>query len=1048
MAISDQAAGASRRGGTLAPDEEGVQVAGKVDVITDIIKAIRGEPASAAGGRVPTPGEERLMPNRNVGEQDPYVVRQQEQAPQMLSPAGQQRFEESGFNAADAINPPPTVDALDALGADEALAKSASQNLNRVDPETGLPRPGATEAGAADDMDAMGAIVNTAPEKVDDFVRGGADGIDFNFEQLQSGDDVKAMINQVSEIYADPIQAAKRGVVTQKETLEEAEQLLADEMGFTRRLLKRKRGAAFNAAEATASRILIQRSGERLTELATRIRDGETSPSVLLQFRRQMSIHAGIQMQTKGMQTEIARALNAFNIPASARTPELQADAAARLVQDTGGSAEAIKLAKGFLKAQTVGGNAAANKFAVGGWGSKANGVFEEVYINGMLSWTYTHVKNFVATPTFMAYQGIEEVIAGVYGGIERTAGRALGLKAEGSGFGSRAEGVYSGQAVARLYGQSRAIKDAWITAAETMKTGKPGDQFNKLEASQYKAIDAENLEISGPMGGFVDVLGKIIRLPGTALMAADDFWRVISQRGELYAHAYNAAQTAASLGKSTEEAVDNFAMTILDPRSMANQLEAGAQYNVLTSDAGMLGKLGSGIQNLHIGGFGVGKLLMPFAKAPTNAVMRWLERMVPTGLLKDPVKRQKALARISLSYGAMYMFAGYAQDGRLTGAMPREESQRNMLPPNWKPYSLVFRGDNWPVDAEGDPLPLYNKTTGVPNGALTYVSYAGLEPVGAILGIAATTVEMMRRSNDPRASGDYPAAAIAAASEYFREMPMIATIGDLVKALETGDPGRLLESPLKAALPYSAAIRAGERQLDSTVRRPSAELETITRADAQRMAEEAGTDVDYRLVGLPKSGQFFSEALQKWYSVTSDREIFGGASDETSAIQYDVFGEPREMNVRFDTNPVTAVYNAIMPFNIRHGEAPTTLQGEQIRLQGPLRTAKEKEKGFRFSEAFQSEWTRQAKREIMTMNPKTRTGQTYMGALNALIESTDYWSMKPQEQHDALRDIEDRFYDAALDVVFAQERYLEVGEAFREYEYTREEMKAQGTLR
>ena len=83
-----------------------------------------------------------------------------------------------------------------------------------------------------------------------------------------------------------------------------------------------------------------------------------------------------------------------------------------------------------------------------------------------------------------------------------------------------------------------------------------------------------------------------------------------------------------------------------------------------------------------------------------------------------------------------------------------------------------------------------------------------------------------------------------------------------------------------------------------------------------------------------------------------------------------------------------------------------------------------------------------------MTMNPATRTGQTYMEALNALIESTDYWSMKPQEQHDALRDIEDRFYDAALDVVFAQERYLEVGEAFREYEYTREEMKAQGTLR
>jgi hypothetical protein len=307
-----------------------------------------------------------------------------------------------------------------------------------------------------------------------------------------------------------------------------------------------------------------------------------------------------------------------------------------------------------------------------------------------------------------------------------------------------------------------------------------------------------------------------------------------------------------------------------------------------------------------------------------------------------------------------------------------------------------------------------------------------------------------MNRTNDPRTRLEYPVAAIAAASQYFTEMPMIATIGDLVGVFETGDISRIGEGPLKAMMPFSAAVRAGERMSDSTVRRPSAPMEYFTRADVQREAAKSGRDPDYRLVGLPKGGVMggVSDAMQKWYSVISDRAIFGGADDETSAIQYDIFGEPRERNVRFDVNPVLAIYNAILPFNIRHGEAPTTLQDEQIRLRGPLRTAKERELGFAFSEAFQSEWTRQAKREIMTMNPASGKGQTYMEALNALVDSTDYWSMTAQEQKNALRDIEDRFYDAALDVVFAQERYLGVGEAFREYKYNRDEMRTQGTLR
>ena len=88
MAIDDRAAAASRAGRTLVPDE-GVQVAGKGNVIFEILKALGAQPSRVRTtprdelvdpdqGRIPTAPEERLL---KPGE---YQARQQQQAPQLL----------------------------------------------------------------------------------------------------------------------------------------------------------------------------------------------------------------------------------------------------------------------------------------------------------------------------------------------------------------------------------------------------------------------------------------------------------------------------------------------------------------------------------------------------------------------------------------------------------------------------------------------------------------------------------------------------------------------------------------------------------------------------------------------------------------------------------------------------------------------------------------------------------------------------------------------------------------------------------------------------
>jgi hypothetical protein len=1046
--IDERAAAASQAGGTLSPD--GVQVAGIGRVLFEIFSALNKQPGRVRQtvdeqrlapdqGRIPTSAEERLI------EPGEYRARQEQQAPDLLSPEGLKRFKESDYRATEAITPPPAKGALDAL--DDTVVQ---------------PGAGATDTGAVDEMGLL-----TGPQlrpgvgpQVDDFIRASddvaRDGLDFNFENLETGDDVKAMINKVSEIFANPIEAAKRGVVTQKETLAEAEQLLADEMGFTRNLLKRKRGVPFNAAEATASRIVMVRSIERLMKMAQSIADGERSPAALLSFRRQMAVHAGIQAQVKGMQTEIARAMNAFNIPVSARTPEMQADVADAMLKDTGGSAEAVKLAKGLLSVQKSGGNAAAHKFALKGFMAKANGVFGEVYVNGLLSWTYTQLKNLLATPSFMIYQTVEEVIAGVYGGVERGIGKTLRLKPEGvtrAGLGSTADGVYAGQAAARMFGMARSIEDAWITAAETFRKEIPADALSKIEGAQLRAIDAETLEISGPWGKFIDMLGRTIRLPGRGLMAVDDFWRVFAQRGELSAEAYAQAMRAKSLGKSDEEAFDNFAMSMLDPRSYANQVDEAARYNSLTTDTGLIGEATAFIQNLPV----IGRLLLPFTKVPVNSVLRVMERFAPIGLLKDPVKRQKALARVTLAYGAMYMLQGYAADGRLTGSMPTDQRQRDMLPPGWRPYSLVFKGDKWPKDADGDDMPIFDPRTGAPNGALIYVSYAGLEPVGAIIGISASVAERMRRTNDPEAQINYAGAAIAAAAQYFEDMPMVAVLGDIAKAIRTGDLTGIAASPLRGMMPFSAAVRAGERAVDPTIRKASGQPQYYTIADvedanvtAYRDLGGGETEPRYELVGRIKGGlgASFNDAMDKWGSMLTDRVLFGGADDDTSAIKYDVFGDVRDANVRFDINPVHALYNMIIPFNVRHGEALTDVQYEQIRLKGPLRDTRRRDDGFGFSEAFRSEWTRAAKREVKTISPVTGEAADFKGSLNNLIGSVEYLAMTDKEQFRAIRNLENRFYDAGLEMVFDMDQYAHVREAYEDYQMVKSEDDRQGRLR
>jgi hypothetical protein len=1005
--------------------------------------------ADGVAGRVPEPVTEGVMPEGTTVKET-----QAKLAEDTLSEEGLQRFQDAGGNAGQAIST-PTQREIDEAG-EFAIDPQPETPANVQVTETAEKARRGFSTGLADEGDADDLITMiTQPGMVDDAV-----GIDFNFEKFEGGEDINRVINATSEIIANPIEAEKRGVRTNDETLAAADQLLADEIGLTKKVLRKQSGQMFNAEEMTAIRILLQRSASRLETMAKQIQAGEGSPQLLIDFRRQMSIHAGIQMKAKGAQTEIGRALQAFKIPAGTTVPD---EALTALLNESGGGELAKKMAKGYLQALDEGGQAGANKYVFGSWGQKIEGVWMEVYINGLLSYFPTHIKNALATPLFMGYNALADLGAAGWGTAIRMGGRVFGKEPS-------PDGVYFEDVFARIAGYNQAFRDAWVVAAKTFREETPADQLNKVESANLRAIDSENLGIAGASGKAVDQLGKIIRLPGAGLMAADDFWRVISSRGELYEQAVRTARRSRAAGRTEAEALDDAMMVILDPKFVNEQMDAASRYVTLTDDLGD-GLLGGGSNKIR-SNF-LGKLLMPFAKAPTNSMRRTGEShplivaasmLNPNSTIRNNLlgnngarAQQRALGRLTLGAATLYQFHSLAIEGRITGSMPADQQLRQMLPPGWQPYSIVFRGEGWPVDEDGDPLPIYNDK-GLPNGNLTYVSYQGLEPVSALLGIAASTARYQTFFVDPEDRLNLFTAGTMATVDYFRDLPMLQGVGDVFAALQYNDPTIITDGFLGGTVgvlpvPFSSVVRNVDR-LDNTEKRTvEQQYEYYSVEDVQALYEAAKDSdnpypsVPYSLVGTPKrvsdipGAQFFYDSVSYGWNVQLMNTPYVNEQIDNFAYQYDMLGNQKERGVPFSVNPSLAIWNSVTPFKMSFGEEVEPFHAELIRLGAPLTEYRESFQGVKLDKINRGTLSRIAKNEVIlplvfTSNGKTTsTGGQYAfrDYLKVLTIQPAYLAADDDVKVRMIQNAEERFYKAALPRLLAMDGNEELARIFNE---------------
>jgi hypothetical protein len=862
---------------------------------------------------------------------------------------------------------------------------------------------------------------------------------DFNLDQMTSPEEVQEVIAVLGERLKDPVEQAKRGVQEHEVTEGLAADLLADTAGFTKRMLKRRMGETLNAEEMTALRVLLQKSSSELDELAAKIAAGQGSPEDMIRFRRKMAITAGLYQSAKGAQTEIARAMNAFKIPVGMDPGDLRGELIMDMLKQSGGAGHAINLAKGYQKAVEKGGSAKGLEYANRGWSSKAKDVFLEVHINGLLSWFKSDMKNILGNAAFMTWRLPEDLLAGVFGAAER--GILKGRRALGEDI-RLEESVYMGETVARAWGYLQGTQEAFILAGRAFKSDAVPDIASKVEMSQFKAIDAERLGITNtPLARAVDMLGRVIRLPTTMLSSEDMFFKAISQRGELYAQAYQKSRNAWWNGESHEEAIDRGLEVMVDPRVVGKELDLEARYNTMTTDLGGFGKVTRWLQQSLIG-----RMVFPFVTAPTNTLVRAAERHPPLAAINPstyknlagkngPRARQKTMARLTMGAAASYAIYDLALQGRLTGGTPMSQKERDKLAviPGWQPYSYVLRGDDFPVDEDGDELPLFD-TNGVPNGPLKYWNYAGIEPIGAFVAMTVGAVERMERTRDPEVRENIWSALLLSTTEYIEQgMPFLQGMGAIIESIKYQNPKPLTDATTGAMLtvaplPYSVLTKniAGLTGDGRKRQIAQAELSRYTIEDIREMKPGPDGQLQYNLIGLAKGG--LHTGTKELIVDTWQQQVLGlpfMRGDDEAVVRFDVLGQPIE-RVRFDVNPVQATWNSISPIRYTTSKTVPPYVRELIALDMPIGNPRRTFQGMALNNELRSNLIYLAKNEVPLPLSEGEGGSfTFRQALEWVLAgpaTAQFHEEYPllKDKQSALKRLETRYFEAAMKVLIS----------------------------
>jgi hypothetical protein len=616
-----------------------------------------------------------------------------------------------------------------------------------------------------------------------------------NFDVINTTDDVKALVAEVAQQNAGKIDEARRGTIT-NEQLHGLASDLDVRSDVIAQILSREAGGVVNAETILAARQVLTASAGRLKQLATKVTRGEATGVERVQFARQLQFHNEYQTQFMGARAEAGRALNAFGIPVG--MDEGVAGRIDEILSATGGDID--QMAKMIELAPDVRG---VTKIAKAGLarrsGRAAQTLLNRIFVNGVLSGPLSHVTNVVGNALYQTMNAAELATAA-------RLGRFLGA----------GEHVEVGEAMAGLRGTVQATRDAFRLAALTLRTGRSLDDIVAFERTASQVGTLQHLpELDKPyLGRAIKVMDAVVDAPTARAMGAEDeLFKTLAYRGSLERQAFLNLrdQVTAGVVKTPDDArrvVQDFMENT--PESAQKEAEEWARDMAFQTPLGPTGQKAQAF----LRSVPALTLIAPFIRTPVNifksAAARSPLALASPKFWKEVEKggraRDLALTRFAMGSATAAMVAQMAIDGEITGAGPSNPQAKQLWEANGRrPYSVKI-GDTWH-------------------------SYARMEPLASVLGIAADTVEIGAYLN-----ADTPQEDLKSEDQQMNQLAGSIIVGimnntgnktfmkgisDFVELLS--DPSRNWNSYKNqmgsSLVPYSAAMRSMRNVQDPLLR-------------------------------------------------------------------------------------------------------------------------------------------------------------------------------------------------------------------------------------
>jgi hypothetical protein len=615
-----------------------------------------------------------------------------------------------------------------------------------------------------------------------------------SLKNAQTTDDLDALIARVSENNA-AFEESRRGVVPNSQTVNESSNYSMED------LLGRKTGDAFNAAQVHSARTILLQSAKDLKDAAKKILNGQATEQDMLEFRQMSASHVAIQYQVSGMTAEAGRALQAFRITAKAES-QVGVKQLSDALELSGGSGSAKALARIIVDSKNLKELNASTREV---YGIKTTDLFFEHWINGLLSGPTTHFVNMGSNAAVMIHGLADRAAASGWSEILRS---------------PPTDKVYADEAYAQVIGLIMGFDDSLKMAWKSFTTGTGQfNQMSKVEQRRYNSIDSTKISDLIKKNGFgsipkdsalakgIDLWGEFIRIPGRALQAEDDMFKVINYRMELNALAVRQARAEGLTGRELTDRIQE----LIDKPTQDIHMGAVdfADKNTFTNP---LGEWGKSAQNA-IHGMPVLKILMPFVRTLVN-IQKYTLTRTPLALFAKSVRADLAaggakrdLALGKMTVGTMFSTWGLyqAMQGKITGGghvWPgvRKSDYRQ----GWQAYSIQGPDGIW-------------------------VRYDRFDPVGLYLGLVSDAYEISLYGTEKDANE----AAMAVAMALYKNMSnktYAQGFTQFHKAFTMG--GNYWDNWVRnfgaSMVPYTSLINTGKKMVDPVARDAQTVLERI----------------------------------------------------------------------------------------------------------------------------------------------------------------------------------------------------------------------------